>query len=95
MDAEKENFELIYAAYPRKEGKAGAFRAYHAFVGPGKKINGETYRLTNDQLWEAVNKFAEECRRKGTEMEYIPLASTFFNGRIIDYLTEGGADDGN
>ena len=94
LDAEKKNFDLIYAAYPRKEGKAGAFKAYRAYVGKGKKINGETYRLTNDQLWNAVNKFAEECRRKGTEMEYIPLASTFFNGRIIDYLTEGGADDG-
>lgn len=97
LDAEKENFRLIYAAYPRKEGKAGAFKAYLAYVGKGKKINGETYRLTNDQLWNAVNKFAEECRRKGTETEYIPLASTFFNGRILDYLPEegGGAGNGN
>ena len=97
LDAEKENFALIYAVYPRKEGKAGAFKAYRAFVGPGKKISGETYRLTNDQLWNAVNKFAEECRRKGTETEYIPLASTFFNGRILDYLPEegGGAGNGN
>lgn len=95
LDAEKENFDLIYAAYPRKEGKAGAFKAYRAYVGKGKKINGTTYRLKNDQLWEAVNKFAEECRRKGTETEYIPLASTFFNGRILDYLAkeEGGVDD--
>lgn len=90
--AEKDNFEQIYSVYPRKEGKSGAFKAYRAYVGPGKKINGETYRLTNNQMWEAVNRFAVECRERGTETEFIPLASTFFNGRILDYLPEGGAD---
>ena len=92
LAADKSNFELIYKAYPRKEGKAGAFKAYRAYVGTGKKINGETYRLTNDQLWNAVNKFAAECKERGTETEFIPLASTFFNGRILDYLPKGGAD---
>ena len=51
------NFNAIYKIYPRKKDKAKAFKAYRAFVGPGKKINGKNYRLSNSQIWEAVSAF--------------------------------------
>ena len=86
------NFNAIYKIYPRKKDKAKAFKAYRAFVGPGKKINGKNYRLSNSQIWEAVSAFVEDCRKNGTESDFIPYAGTFFNGRILDYLSEGGVD---
>lgn len=86
------NFNAIYKIYPRKKDKAKAFKAYRAFVGPGKKINGKNYRLSNSQIWEAVSAFVEDCHKNGTEPDFIPYAGTFFNGRILDYLPEGGAD---
>lgn len=80
------NFELIWAEYPRKKGKTNAFKYYRKYVNQGKKINGKNVKLTNEQIYDAVIKYANSVKDK--EEQYIQMGSTFFNTTIIDYVDE-------
>ena len=80
------NFGIIWTEYPRKEGKTNAFKYYRKYVGQGKKINGKNVKLTNDQIYNAVVKYANSV--KGKESQYIQMGSTFFNTTIVDYVDE-------
>lgn len=80
------NFELIWAEYPRKKGKTNAFKYYRKYVRQGKKINGKNVKLTNEQIYDAVIKYANSVKDK--EEQYIQMGSTFFNTTIIDYVDE-------
>ena len=82
----EDDFEMIYQEYPRKVGKQGAFKAYRQYVTVGRKINGRTYRLTGEQIWDAVKRYADEMTEEGRRVEHIAYASTFFNSQILDYL---------
>lgn len=93
LSIEQSNFDLIYDTYPRKRGKAKAFQFYRQYLKNGREVNGTRYRLTNDEIWAAVQKFVDEQKANGTALEFYPYFSTFLSTRIIDYLdAEGGAD---
>ena len=79
----EEDFEKIYAVYPRKQGKAKALRYYRQWV-KGRKINGKSIRLDRKQVYLAVARYAEE--QAGKEQQFVKMASTFFNTDILDYI---------
>lgn len=81
---EKENiytcaFEALWAAYPRKKEKAKAYKCYKARLADG---------FSEDELFLAVKRYADECRVNGTEDRYIKLCGTFLgpNTPFEDYL---------
>ncbi len=78
-----EDFEKIYAIYPRKQGKAKALKYYRQWV-KGRKIGGKTIHLTPRQIYLAVDKYADE--QAGKEQQFVKMASTFFNTDILDYI---------
>lgn len=80
------DFEIIYAEYPRKEGKNNAFKAYKAWKA-GKKVLGKTVRLSNEEMYNAVLRYKEECMQSNREKKYIKQADTFF--RNINEYVEG------
>lgn len=80
-----EDFEKIWIIYPRKEGKAKAFKSYKVWV-KGKKVCGKNIKLTNKQIWYATKKYAEESKEK--EKTFIKMGSTFFADAILDYVEE-------
>lgn len=81
------NFKLIYDIYPRKAGKADAFKHYCAWL-KGKKTSFGTKKLTNKQMWHAVKTFVDQQQEKNVSLEFYPYFSTFMNGKILDYLPE-------
>jgi hypothetical protein len=80
------DFEIIYAEYPRKEGKNNAFKAYKAWKA-GKKMVGKTIKLTNEQMYNAVIKYRQECEAEKREKKYIKQADTFFRN-INEYVED-------
>jgi len=80
-----DNFDLIWAVYPRKERKNTAFNHYKAWL-KGKKYAGRTVRLTNRQMWSATKKYADLMEQNKTEKQYIKMGSTFFNEAIMEYI---------
>ena len=76
------NFNILYVEYPRKVGKISAFKHYKQWI-KGRKINGKTIKLTNDEMLQAILRYAE--RNVATDMKYIKQADTFFNN-ILDYV---------
>ena len=80
------DFEIIYAEYPRKEGKNNAFKAYKTWKA-GKKIVGKTIKITNEQMYNAVIKYRQECEAEKREKKYIKQADTFFRN-INEYVED-------
>lgn len=72
-------FEALWAAYPRKKEKAKAYKCYKARLADG---------FSEDELFLAVKRYADECRVNGTEDRYIKLCGTFLgpNTPFEDYL---------
>lgn len=71
-DAQADEFERWWVAYPRKVNKGGARKAWKA----ARKKAGF------DQLMAAVERFALQCR--GKDQNYIPHAQTWLNGERWD-----------
>lgn len=82
-----ENFDKIWALYPRKDGKNTAFSHYKSWL-KGKKYAGRTVKLTNKQMWFATKKYADLMEENKTEKQYIKMGSTFFNEAIMEYVEE-------
>lgn len=80
-----EDFEKIWEIYPRKDGKNTAFNHYKAWL-KGKKYAGKTVKLTNRQMWFAVDKYAKEIELEKKEKRFIKMGSTFFNEAIMEYV---------
>lgn len=87
-EIDKYNFEQIWKVYPRKKGKASSYTSFLKFVNDGKKIDNVKYKLDAEQIAKAVIKYAKECEENKTEERYIMHGSTFFNGKILDYIDE-------
>lgn len=90
IDFEKElskSFDLIWKEYPRKEGKNSAFKHYKSWI-KGKKYSGKTIKLTNKQMWYAVQKYKATIEKNKTEYQYIKMGSTFFNEAIYEYIED-------
>lgn len=84
------NFEKIWEQYPRKINKGGAYKAYQARLNAG---------YSEEELMQAVNNYAAECKKNKTEQKYIKHGSTFFGNStpFVDYLDKnynGGVDNG-
>ena len=75
------SFEQMWDAYPRKKEKARAYRCYKARLKDG---------FSEDALFTAVKRYADECRIKNTDAEYIKHGATFFSADkpFEDYLAE-------
>ena len=87
---DKEDFEVIYKAYPKKRGKAKAFEYYLGFVGKGRVLNGIRYKLDRKQIYLAVAAYVETKEEAGTDLQFYQDFSTFMNKTILDYLPEEG-----
>jgi hypothetical protein len=66
-----EGFAEFYAAYPRRQGRVDAERAWNA-LRPSPELRAE--------ILEAVERHKRSDWR-GKERQYIPLPATFLNGR--------------
>lgn len=64
-------FEVLWALYPRKEGKKTAFAAYQR-----ARKNGTSFETIRD----GIKAYAEKVKRERTEPRYIKMGQTFFNG---------------
>lgn len=86
----KENFEKIYAIYPKKKGKTNAFTHYKGYVSKqGRKINDEWVRLTNRQIYAAVKRYCREAEgQHGTDYQFWKNFDTLMNRDILDYVRE-------
>lgn len=75
-------FEEFWKAYPRRVGKGEAYAKYKARLNDG---------WTDEQLIEAARKYAYECEKQHTEMQYIKHAKTFLSDKtpFTDYLPRG------
>lgn len=88
LQQDKEDFEKIYAAYPKKQGKSKAFEYYRGYVGKGRVINGNRYRLDRKEIYLAVVAYARQMEKAGTQLQYYKNFDTFMNKAVLDYLPE-------
>lgn len=74
-------FEKMWSVYPRRKEKQKAWKCYKARLAEGS---------SEDALFTAVKRYADECRVKNTAEEYIKHAATFFSKDrpFEDYLGE-------
>lgn len=78
--------EIIYKAYPRKEGKAKGFEQVRQWL-KGKRISGMgRIKFNHEQLYCAVKEYAICCEENGTELKFIQLFGTFMGRTILDYV---------
>lgn len=79
-----EHFEKIWELYPVKKGKSKAETYFFAWL-KGRKINGRIRKLTDKEMWYAVNTYLKELEETKQDLKYVPHGSTFFNTKIYDY----------
>ena len=70
-------FETIWKAYPRKEGKTNALKAYIKARTDKEPVSFETVQ-------EGVMRYIEYIKANNTEQRYIKHGSTWFNQRCWD-----------
>ncbi len=72
-------FEAFWEVYPRKIDKGNAYKKYEA-----RRKDG----YSDEELLEAARRYAEECKAKHTEPEYIKHPKTFLSDAtpFVDYL---------
>ena len=66
------DFEELWKLYPRKAGKAKAFKAYKSAIKQG---------ATNEQIKQGILNYIQWIKEHKTQAEYIKHGSTFFNER--------------
>lgn len=82
----QEAAEIIYSAYPRKEGKAKGFEQVGQWL-KGKRISDKRrVKFNHEQLFCAVRDYAMDCEENGRETKFIQLFSTFMCKTVIDYV---------
>ena len=81
----RNHFELIWKEYPNKKGKSKAEGYYFGWL-KGRKINSITRKITDEQMYYAVRKYAKECEDNKKEQQFIKHGDTFFNSYILDYV---------
>lgn len=81
------DFEIIYAIYPKKRGKTVAFANYKLWVGRGKDVGGKKYRLTNRQIYKAVQKYIKQQEEAGQDdYQYWKNFDTLMGRQLLDYV---------
>ena len=82
----QEAAEIIYKAYPRKEGKAKGFEQVSQLL-KGKRISGMgRVKFNHEQLYCAVKEYAICCEENGMELKFIQLFGTFMGRTVLDYV---------
>ena len=73
------SFEQFWTAYPRKIGKADAYKKYQARLKDG---------YSEEDLLTAATQYAKACIRMKTETQYIKHPKTFLSDTMpfVDYL---------
>ena len=66
------DFEELWKLYPRKAGKAKAFKSYKSAIKQG---------ATNEQIRQGILNYIQWIKEHKTQPEYIKHGSTFFNER--------------
>lgn len=76
-----DSFDLFWKVYPRRKVKAKAYKCYCARLKEG---------YTDEQLFNAAQRYAKECEDTAREEKYTQLPSTFLsvNKPFEDYLGE-------
>lgn len=87
LEAQKEAFEIIYSCYPKKKGKTRAFSHYRNWL-KGRKVNGETVRLTNREMHLAVQNYVMQQEEEGVEINFYKNFDTLMGNQLLDYLVE-------
>jgi ribosomal protein L12E/L44/L45/RPP1/RPP2 len=78
---EEKEFEILWTEYPRKEGKVKALQFY-------KKYNKE---YSKEQFLTAIENYKKKIEKEKTDIQFIKMGSSFFNGCFIDYLPQCSA----
>ena len=81
------NFQIIYDSYPKKVGKARGFDLYKGWL-KGRDISGRKIKLTNKQMWLAIERYKHQLEHDGTDKQYIKQFDTFMCKAILDYVEE-------
>lgn len=81
------HFNKIMEHYPKKskEGKTKALQFFLQWIN-GKQINHTKIKLTDEQMFFAVMKYAKQCEENKTEDQYIKRCDNFFKETILDYV---------
>lgn len=80
-----DDFEKLWNIYPRKDGKATAFKHYKSWIN-GKEYAGKREKITNREMWYAIKIYSHNIKENKTEPQYIKMGSTFFNEAIFEYV---------
>lgn len=70
LASQKSDFEKLWALYPNKKNKSGAFKAYKRAIKEG---------TTNKQIQDGIIAYKKEIADKHIKPEYIRHGSTWFN----------------
>lgn len=88
-DTRHQDFDKIYAIYPKKRGKAKALEYYLAFVSKsGRLLNGKRYRLSPRDVYLAVSRYVNQQEQDGTALQFYKNFDSFMHKTILDYLEE-------
>ncbi len=83
----EQNFEKIYAIYPKKRGRTRAFSNYCSWL-KGRTVNGKRRKLTNREMYLAVYRYVEQQKAVGTELEYYKNFDTLMGSQLLDYVED-------
>jgi len=86
------DFAIIYGIYPRKRGKTKAFDNYLVWL-KGKSVNGKRVKLTNKQMYLAVQNYVRQQEERGAELEYYKNFDTLMGKQLLDYVREDEVDE--
>lgn len=82
----RKNFDIIYGSYPKKAGRTNGYSRYKAWVTTGRVVNGKRIKLTNQQIWNAIDKYKYEMNEAEKELQYYKNFDTFMGNSILDYI---------
>lgn len=83
----RSDFEIIYGIYPKKRGRTVAFANYKLWVGKGKDVGGKKYKLTNRQIYKAVQKYVRQQEEAGQDdYQYWKNFDTLMGRQLLDYV---------
>lgn len=83
----EKDFAIIYGIYPKKRGKTKAFDNYLVWL-KGKSVNGKRVKLTNKQMYLAVQKYVRQQEERETELEYYKNFDTLMGKQLLDYVAK-------
>lgn len=86
-DEREQNFEKIYAIYPKKRGRTKAFSNYCSWL-KGRTVNGKRRKLTDREMYLAVYRYVEQQKAGRTELEYYKNFDTLMGSQLLDYVED-------